>query len=237
MPDSRNDDRADDIALSALRFDSAEVRALLESMPLMVAVFDASRRLAYGNSAYGRFIGADVAGCIGMRLSDYMGEKVQRAVDRAVGKALRGEQVKLEGWMPHPSGEPRFISRLYAPQKNESGAVTGYIVFMQDQSEQQRYRDDLFRQAYYDPITGLANRLLMLNPSRITRRRESRLRCWWLTSTATPIFAPALDRVSSTNYWSIWGSVCRGTAGTAIYWRAYLIMRLRNLLAVPLIGR
>jgi diguanylate cyclase (GGDEF)-like protein/PAS domain S-box-containing protein len=162
MTSSRKDDPADVFAFPASVFGCDDVRALLDSMPVMVAVFDAARRLTFGNASYAEFVGANIADCLGRQLADYMGEKVQRAGDRAVIKALRGERVQLEGWMPHPAGEPRFVNRLYVPQRGEDGAVVGYIVFMQDQSDQQRYRDDLFRQAYYDPITSLANRLLML---------------------------------------------------------------------------
>jgi len=162
MPESRNDAPTDIFASAAPGFNCTSVAGVLDSMPLMVAAFDGARRLVYGNPAFLAMFDRRVADCLGRQLADFMGEKAQRAAERAVAKVLRGEQVRLEGWMPHPSGEPRFTSRLYVPQRGADGAVQGYLLFMQDQSDQQRYRDDLFRLAYYDPITALANRLLML---------------------------------------------------------------------------
>lgn len=162
MPDSRNDDSKGQTETPKPLIDGFDESALLNRLPVMAAAFDLDRRLIYGNAAFADFIGHPIKKCLGRRPAEFMGEKAERAAERAVVKALRGEQVRLEGWTPHPSGEPRFTSRLYAPLRAAGGDVGGYYLFMHDQSEQQRYRDDLFRLAYYDPITSLANRLLML---------------------------------------------------------------------------
>lgn len=144
------------------RFGGGDMVAALNTMPLVVGVFDAARRLVYGNPAFVNHVGLPLEECVGRTVAEFAGDKAYRAADRAVSRVLRGEEVRLQGWTSHHSGDPRFTSRLYVPHRDARGVVDGYFVFIHDQTDQQRDRDDLFRLAYYDPTTGLANRLLLL---------------------------------------------------------------------------
>lgn len=160
MPSSNDKDRAPASAESTNGFCCAGMAGVLDGIPLMAAAFDAGRRLVYGNAAFAAHLGAPVPTWLGRLAEDLPGGAEDGA---AVAQALQGETLQREGWLTDALGENRYVRRLYAPQSPVAGGPNGFVLFMQDQTAQRRDRDDLFRLAYYDPISGLANRLLLLN--------------------------------------------------------------------------
>lgn len=137
------------------------LRQILDAMPVMVGLFDHNRAHLYANTAYLDYMGKCLSETLGATISTLLDDTVFRASQVAADRALRGETVQTEGWLPHHSGERRYMLRMHTPYR-QGGEVTGYFVILQDMTERRRVQDDLFRLAYYDPVTGLANRLLLL---------------------------------------------------------------------------
>ncbi|HYD69732.1 putative bifunctional diguanylate cyclase/phosphodiesterase [Azospirillum sp.] len=136
---------------------------VLETMPVMVALLDTQRRHVYANRSYREYMGRDLPTLVGHTLAGPMGEEQFRATQAMAERALKGEVVQSEGWMPfNGGGQQRYVVRLHGPHRGPDGEIAGYFVLMQDMTERRQMQDDLFRLAYYDPVTGLANRLLLL---------------------------------------------------------------------------
>lgn len=163
MPDPRLDALAAPLAGGhADVITSDALLQVVEAMPVMVALFDAHRRHIYANAAYQGFMGASLADLNGRTVAQVLGDDHFRLTQVMADRALRGEVVQTEGWMPHPGGGQHYVVRLHAPHRGPDGTIAGYFVVLRDLTERRKTQDDLFRLAYYDPVTGLANRLLLL---------------------------------------------------------------------------
>jgi len=138
------------------------LRQILDAMPVKVGLLDRERRHIYANRAYLEMMGVTLDRAVGATIGDLLGPEIQRGTLSLAKRALKGEIVSSEGWMTQADGQQRYILRLHAPHRAEDGAIAGYFVIIQDMTERRQVQDDLFRLAYYDPVTGLANRLMLL---------------------------------------------------------------------------
>ncbi|MCG5241987.1 putative bifunctional diguanylate cyclase/phosphodiesterase [Azospirillum doebereinerae] len=138
------------------------LRQILDAMPVKVGLFDRDRRHIYANRAYLEMMGATLERALGCTIGDLLGPEVQRSTMGLAKRAMNGETVSSEGWLTQADGQQRYILRLHAPHRMPDGAVAGYFVIIQDMTERRQVQDDLFRLAYYDPVTGMANRLMLL---------------------------------------------------------------------------
>ncbi|GLR81128.1 hypothetical protein GCM10007856_38100 [Azospirillum oryzae] len=123
---------------------------------------DPRRRHIYANRAYLEMMGTTLDKAVGGTIGELLGQDLLRNTQGAAERALAGETVQTEGWITQADGQQRYVMRLHAPHRAEDGTITGYFVILQDMTERRQVQDDLFRLAYYDPVTGLANRLMLL---------------------------------------------------------------------------
>lgn len=151
---------ADFLSAGMVEEGNEAVRQLLDAMPVMVGLFDLDQRFVYGNRAYRQYLGCPteideeavpVAACDLFRLSPDLFERV-----------TQGETVQIEGWISVPDGAQAYMQRVVAPRRDKGDRVTGFYALLQDLTERRLYQDDLFRVAYYEPVTGLGNRQLLM---------------------------------------------------------------------------
>ncbi len=138
------------------------LRQVLDTMPVMVALLDRDRRHIYANRAYLSYMGRPLDGVVGATVGEVLGEDILRGARAAADRALKGEVVQTEGWLPRADGGNQYIVKMHAPHRAPDGRIAGYFVILQNMTERRRTQDDLFRLAYYDPVSGLANRLLLV---------------------------------------------------------------------------
>ena len=134
---------------TATGMDAAQVRCVLDSIPARIALLDRRRRHRYVNQEYAAFVGKPAPEILGRTVAQVIGAAAYARVRQYGTRALAGETVRWEGWLPYRSGsrkEPRFVQRVYVPYRPGEGAPEGYFVFARDLTELKRSEQRLAEQ-------------------------------------------------------------------------------------------
>ncbi len=147
--------------------DTAFFQGLLESHQVAIVVTDADGLIRYATRAARRILGPRAAA--GARLLDLAGSAGHEAV------AAPGQDGADTWELPGDAGEPACIE-VRARDLRADPAVGGIVFMMRDVTGERRAVEALRRQAFHDPLTGLANRTLFNEEAaRALARRGGRL--------------------------------------------------------------
>ena len=130
--------------------EAAQMRAVLDSIPARIALLDRGRRHRYVNQEYAAFLGKPAEAILGRTVAQMIGAKAYAQLRVHGARALAGETVRWEGWLPYQGTQtadgPRFVQRIYMPYRTDTGAVEGYFVFTRDLTELKRSEQQLAEQ-------------------------------------------------------------------------------------------
>ena len=158
-----------------LRRTEAELRRLLESSPDAMIRYDAELRHVYDNPAALRLIGMVAEQVIG-RTDRELGfpAEVLDDIEPALRHVLsEGVGAQVEFGTPEPN--PLWLQSRMVPEIGEDGTVIGVFTIVRDLTDRKRAEEALAIQAVQDPLTGLANRVLLtdrLQQSLVRLERE-----------------------------------------------------------------
>jgi diguanylate cyclase (GGDEF)-like protein/PAS domain S-box-containing protein len=169
-----NDDRgeiggimivADDLTAQMRLREQQRVSAVALEAADAIVITDANAVIQQVNRAYCEITGYSAEEAIGRRQSDLVRSDKQGAeFYRAMWSELAANGVwRGELWNRRKSGElyPEFLS--ITAVKDEHGAVSHYVGVMQDITQRKRADETILRLAYYDALTDLPNRRLLLD--------------------------------------------------------------------------
>jgi len=158
----------------ALRQEEEFLRVLLDTLDEGIVACDAQGRMTIFNPAARRLHGLDDAvEPIGRIPSSRMlrhpdGTHIEPE-ENPLLLAMSGERLhNVEIILAPPGGEQRKVSVNGQALVDEDGWKLGAVVAMHDVTEQKRNEERLADLAHHDPLTGLANRILLA-----TRMREA----------------------------------------------------------------
>lgn len=118
------------------------VGTIVNSVPSMLAYWDASLRCRFANAAYERWFGVKPAALIGTHIKDLLGPIYELNRPYIEG-ALRGEPQQFEREIPDPrGGPPRYSQANYIPDVDGT-TVRGFSVIVSDISQRKRLEDEL----------------------------------------------------------------------------------------------
>jgi diguanylate cyclase (GGDEF)-like protein/PAS domain S-box-containing protein len=166
-------------ALNAeLRLTSAAV-ARLNDMVLIARIDDAvegagsgtgaaesapAQRIIFVNEAFERRTGYARDEVIGRGLRLLRGPDTEAAVLEHIESAMtRSEAVRAELLNYTKSGEPFWVETELVPFTDEGGKNTHWVAVERDITERKKSQDDIHRLAFYDVLTGLPNRRLLMD--------------------------------------------------------------------------
>ncbi|HET8880518.1 MAG TPA: diguanylate cyclase [Arthrobacter sp.] len=112
----------------------AQMRAVLNGIPAMVAYWDAELRNRLANDAYLAWFGVDPEQLYGMHIRDLLSEEVYEANREYIAKVLDGEPQLFERTLTDAAGGRRFTEVSYIPDERD-GAVQGFFVMVTDITE------------------------------------------------------------------------------------------------------
>ena len=149
-----------------LRLTAAAV-ARLSDMVLIAEAgeqFDAGQRIVFVNDAFERRSGYQRDEIIGRSLGMLGGDDTCKdTLARLHGAIARWEPVRVELLNYTKGGEAYWVEIDMVPFADESGTKTHWVVVERDITERRKSEDDIHRLAFYDVLTDLPNRRLLMD--------------------------------------------------------------------------
>ncbi|MCF7200939.1 PAS domain-containing hybrid sensor histidine kinase/response regulator [Pseudomonas oligotrophica] len=122
----------------ALRNREAELKAITDSLPILIGYIDHEQRFRFNNRYYEQWFGHSPQRLYGKTVLEVLGEKAYALREANIRRALAGEPVTFEAYAPHRDGSPRHSQVQYLPRRDEQGTVRGFFVMAQDITERRQ---------------------------------------------------------------------------------------------------
>lgn len=142
-----------------------ERRAILDATPDAIARYDSALRYEYLNAEAAARLGLHPSAVIGRRDAELGGDAAFLATwEGALREALRsGAPARLDYTLSPPDGDPSHYQAHVVPQTSTDGTVVGVLVASRDITALRAAELALTHRAFHDPLTGLANRHLLID--------------------------------------------------------------------------
>lgn len=156
----------------------------IEQSPSSVLICDRQWRIEYANRKFSQLTGHDLADIIGKHPSALIEQSMDSREAWHLWQAIRLQVKRVGVWQGEVNsvrrnGERYWEQLVVTPIKDNSDTTTGYLILGEDVSIRKRYEQQLLRQANYDVLTGLPNRMLALDRLKLAiaqaRRDESQV--------------------------------------------------------------
>jgi PAS domain S-box-containing protein len=125
-------------ATEALRARRAELEAVIDGTPFMLARLSRDMRYRFISRAYARMIGRRPEDVIGRHVADILGQEGFAAVRPHIEKVLRGEPAEYELEIRFPGVGARYLHGIYTPETDAAGRLDGWIASLIDVGERRR---------------------------------------------------------------------------------------------------
>ncbi|MFZ2989892.1 PAS-domain containing protein [Ideonella sp.] len=128
---------------ASLQRSEAQMRLITDSIPALIAYFDAQRRYRYINRGYRDWFGLDPQHPEAVRANAYLGDATHERVRPYIARALAGESVTFEYDLRLVSGQMVLARTSLIPERAADGNVIGCFELTFDITEQKRSHEML----------------------------------------------------------------------------------------------
>ncbi len=140
---------SDDLAaqVTQIAHREAELRLIMESVPVMLFRGDRNKRCLYANKRYVDFYGRGKTHLVGLSVCEIVGDEVYRAhdVDATLNRALAGEPVAYRAERLSPQGEACILDVNLIPEPDGEGGTQGFVALFRDVTQELRASEALRR--------------------------------------------------------------------------------------------
>jgi diguanylate cyclase (GGDEF)-like protein/PAS domain S-box-containing protein len=172
-PDHPKSDEIDNLAATFNRM-AGEVQSrdsslgkltqALEQSPASIIITDLQPRIEYVNTALIRNSGYSREELLGANPNILKSDKTPPGTYEALWSALsKGQVWEGEFITRRKDGSAFSESAIAAPVRDSRGIVTHYLAVKQDISDRKQAEAEIHSLAYFDPLTGLPNRRLLMD--------------------------------------------------------------------------
>lgn len=158
-----------------LRARESRFAALVQNSSDLVTIVDRDGDIVFQSPSVTRVLGWDAESTLGTSLLDSIHASDQQhwrtSVDCLTEEA--GGEISVEWRARHADGSWRFLQTTITNLIHEP-SVGGLLLNSRDITDQKDLEAQLREQAFYDPLTGLANRALFAEDLDLAVRRQSR---------------------------------------------------------------
>jgi diguanylate cyclase (GGDEF)-like protein/PAS domain S-box-containing protein len=151
-----------------LQTSEARLNAILDSVDALIYIKDRQLRYQYGNRKVCKYFGLDLPDLIGHTDEDFFsGTPLKQIRDSDLRVIVHGERVAREEIIPKSDGakssqaHSTFFS-IKIPLRSADGTVEALCGISTDVTEHRATQQAAHRLEFYDPLTGLPNRRLLL---------------------------------------------------------------------------
>ena len=150
-------------AEESLKHSEERLRQITDIAPVFLAEIDKELCYRFVNRRYAELFGLPPDQFCGKRVSTIIPEQALANSQPYMLKALNDQSVEFETELTEPSGKRKFLAARYAPRHDDTGQVIGFVAAIIDITERKRAEEEIKQLAFYDPLTQLPNRRLLLD--------------------------------------------------------------------------
>ncbi|MBD3165140.1 PAS domain S-box protein [bacterium] len=115
-----------------LRSQESWMKAILNSLPVLVSYIDDDLTYRFANEAYRETLNTDPVGIVGRTVPDVIGEKAFQKAKVHLDRVFRGEVVEYEEVFRYAEDNVRHMHGRLLPDTDESKTVKGYYAVLND---------------------------------------------------------------------------------------------------------
>lgn len=119
-----------------------QLRLITDALPVLIGYLDKNQRYRFANKAYTRWFNRSVESMIGLSPRELAGEQAYRNVEPYIERALKGERLDFEAFMPYRENFKRYTRTTFVPDIREE-EVAGFYIMVTDITEQVEARQAL----------------------------------------------------------------------------------------------
>ena len=136
----------------------------VEQSPEIIAISDLNANIEYVNESFVRLIGYGREEIIGKNLAILQTGKTPASTYDAIWTTLSaGKTWQGELYTRRKDGSEFIEHAIISPIRQPDGRITNYVSIFEDITEKKRAEAEIHRLAFYDTLTGLPNRALLLD--------------------------------------------------------------------------
>lgn len=126
-----------------IRAREADIQLTVDAVPALIAYINDQFRFRWTNGHYRRWFGLGPEDIAGRHVREILSEPVWEIVRPYMARALAGETVTYESFLPYSTTSPRWVKITYTPDLDPTSRVRGFVSHVVDISDRKQAEERL----------------------------------------------------------------------------------------------